>query len=93
MDGNYDLANSWIIGDRITDIQLAENIGAKGILIANKNQQSLILKEGLANSCKLFAESWEEIVSYLLLPERTASFVRNTKETQITVEIKPDSAS
>jgi imidazoleglycerol-phosphate dehydratase/histidinol-phosphatase len=90
MDGTYDLINSWVIGDRLTDIQLANNIGAKGILIGNKNQLPAISKAGLEKSCKFISENWEEILRYILLPERTASFVRNTKETQISVEINLD---
>jgi imidazoleglycerol-phosphate dehydratase/histidinol-phosphatase len=90
MDESYDLANSWVIGDRISDIQLARNIGAKGILIGDKNLLPLITKEGLNNSCKYIANSWEDILSYILLPERTASYERNTKETQISVAINLD---
>lgn len=90
LDGAYDMTNSWVIGDRLTDIQLAKNIGAKGILFGNKNLQSLLKTEDLESSCKLVAESWDEILNCILLPERTAAFVRNTKETQISVEINLD---
>jgi imidazoleglycerol-phosphate dehydratase / histidinol-phosphatase len=90
MDGKYDISNSWVIGDRLTDIELARNIGAKGILLGTKNQQQSISESNLDNACKHIAENWEQILHFLLLQERSASYVRNTKETQISVEINLD---
>jgi imidazoleglycerol-phosphate dehydratase/histidinol-phosphatase len=90
MNGSYDLANSWVIGDRITDIKLAKNLGAKGILFGNSNIKESLAKEDLLDSCKLISESWDDILACLLLPERTASYSRNTKETQIEVHINLD---
>jgi imidazoleglycerol-phosphate dehydratase / histidinol-phosphatase len=90
LDGNYDLENSWIIGDRLSDLQLAKNIGAKGILLGEKEQQSLVAKESLGEHCKLIAENWDQILNFILLPERETSYVRNTRETQISVAINLD---
>ena len=90
MDGTYDLASSWVIGDRITDIQLAKNMGAKGILLGKSDLKDAIDKEKLESSCRLITDNWNEILSCILLPERTATYVRNTKETQIEVSINLD---
>lgn len=79
INGEYDLAESYVIGDRLTDIQLAKNLGAKGILIANRDEQP----EG----CSLVTDKWEEIADYILSSDRKATVSRITKETQITVSI------
>lgn len=90
MDGTYDLQHSWVIGDRLTDLQLAGNLGAGGILISDKHHPTDLKAKGVENSCKLIASNWEDILIFLLLPERTASLTRNTKETRITVELNLD---
>ena len=76
----YDLANSYVIGDRITDIQLAENLGA----------QSIYLKEEANNRAALTTTSWDEIYTFLRLPHRVARITRNTNETKIQVELNLD---
>jgi imidazoleglycerol-phosphate dehydratase/histidinol-phosphatase len=76
----YDLANSYVIGDRKTDVQLAKNLGAKAIFIGAEP----------ADGAALSSTSWKEISDYLLLPLRKASIVRNTRETQIELEITLD---
>jgi len=76
----YDLANSYVIGDRITDIQLAENLGA----------QSIYLKEEANNRAALTTTSWDEIYTFLRLPDRVARITRNTNETKIQVELNLD---
>ena len=54
MNGDYDLANSFVIGDRLTDIQLAKNLGAKGILINDGSLAEQLEKDGLADTCSWF---------------------------------------
>ena len=85
MSGNYDLANSFVIGDRITDIQLAKNLGAKGILLNDKIRPD-IDKDTLV----LQTASWKSIYEFLKLGKRTAIVKRKTKETEIDIEIELD---
>ncbi|MBW3544612.1 MAG: bifunctional histidinol-phosphatase/imidazoleglycerol-phosphate dehydratase HisB [Bacteroidetes bacterium] len=76
----YDLANSYVIGDRRTDVQLAQNLGAKAIFIGTENDADAVLT----------TSSWKEITAHLLLPLREASIVRNTRETQIELTLTLD---
>jgi imidazoleglycerol-phosphate dehydratase / histidinol-phosphatase len=85
INGDYDLGNSFVIGDRITDVKLAKNLGSKSIFIKNYDKET-----GLENEIDKIVETWEEIYNYLKLPERKITHVRTTKETDITVEINLD---
>ncbi|MTI41571.1 bifunctional histidinol-phosphatase/imidazoleglycerol-phosphate dehydratase HisB [Fulvivirga lutimaris] len=80
----YDLENSFVIGDRLSDVQLAKNLGAKGILLDSGNKELNDLDEHTA----LVTEDWSDI--YALLTERKASVVRTTKETDINIAINLD---
>lgn len=90
LDGSYDLANSFVIGDRLTDIQLAKNLGAKGILINDGSLSTELQENGLAEYCVLITNDWDEIYAKVAAPERIAVVVRNTKETKIRVELNLD---
>lgn len=90
MDGSYDLANSFVIGDRLTDIQLAKNLGSKGILINDGSLENELQEMGLAESCVLITNDWDEIYAKVAAPDRTAKVIRNTKETKILVELNLD---
>ena len=90
LNGDYDLANSFVIGDRLTDIQLAKNLGAKGILINNGDLVEQMEKQGLANHCVLVSTDWDDIYACVASPERTAEVVRTTKETSISVQLNLD---
>ncbi len=90
LNGGYDLANSFVIGDRLTDIQLAKNLGAKGILINNGNLVEQLEKQGLANYCVLVSDDWDDIYACVASPVRTAGVVRTTKETNISVQLNLD---
>lgn len=87
-EGGYDLANSFTIGDRITDIVLAKNLGAKGIYFADDNAK--IIAENLQDVCALTTTKWEEIYRFLKLKTRTATVQRTTKETDIKIELHLD---
>ncbi len=91
LTGEYDLAESFVIGDRVTDIILAKNLGAKGILIAESAVGAEMLREaGVESSCVLVSESWGEIVEFIRLGERRVVIERATKETKIKVELDLD---
>lgn len=85
LTGDYDLANSYVIGDRITDIQLAKNLGAKSVFIKQEDAPS-----GYENDVALQTGSWEEIYQFLRLPPRNITHIRKTKETVIRLQLNPD---
>lgn len=90
MEGEYDLAGSFVIGDRLTDIQLAKNLGAKGILINNGDLADELENQDLTNTCVLISEDWDDIYACVAAPQRTATVIRNTRETQIEVKLNLD---
>lgn len=81
----YDLENSWVIGDRVTDIELAKNLGAKGILLNNGSLQEKLTATNLSAHCALVTTSWKDIYEKIL--PRKAEVRRTTKETDITVAV------
>ena len=90
LTGDYDLANSFVIGDRLTDIQLAKNLGAKGILIDNGSLSEKLEKLGLTDVCKLVTTDWDDIYACVASPERTAVVERITSETSVIVKLNLD---
>ena len=80
LNGNFDLANSFVIGDRATDIQLAKNIGSKSIFINDQPN----------SAADLSTDSWDKIYDYLRLPDRIGKVSRKTNETDITIELNLD---
>ena len=84
--GDYDIANSYVIGDRPTDVQLAKNLGSKAIYINNDN---FVLEHDEIQPV-LLVDGWNEIYELLRHPDRTASHRRSTKETDILVELNLD---
>ncbi len=89
-DGTYDLAGSFVIGDRITDVLLAKNLGAKAILYKGSKLKENLLNQGLEDTCALLAETWDEIYAYLALGERSAIVSRKTSETDIFIRLNLD---
>ena len=84
----YDLPGSFVIGDRITDVELAKNLGCKAILLSDEPE---ILKEkNLAEFCALQTSDWNKITEFLFAGERTATIKRTTKETDILIELNVD---
>jgi imidazoleglycerol-phosphate dehydratase/histidinol-phosphatase len=87
----YDLAGSYVIGDRLTDIILAKNLGAKGILICDKQKgEAMLADAGLTDVCALIAEDWWKIAEEVRRSERRATISRNTRETQISITVDLD---
>ena len=90
----YDLENSFVIGDRLTDIELAKNLGAKGILINNNNTEGedeiTVAKEELRKFIALETNDWSAIYEFLKVKERTGSSTRNTNETKIEIDVNLD---
>lgn len=91
LSGAYDLASSFMIGDRLTDIELAFNLGVKGILIMSEEDGRKALEGSkFASSCVLIANDWSKIVEYIRASDRSARIVRKTAETDITLELDLD---
>lgn len=89
--GEYDLANSYVIGDRLTDMELAANLGAKGIWLRPSNEEADRLLVGNPSlSPVLITDDWDKITEYLFAGERRAVVQRTTKETDIYVEVNLD---
>lgn len=86
LTGEYDLANSYVIGDRPTDVELAKNLGAKAIYIKNAN---FPLTDDFGVEVRS-VDTWSEISELLIKQPRRATHIRNTKETQIRVDISLD---
>lgn len=90
-DGSYDLGASYVVGDRATDILLARNLGAKGILLAPAAEGHRMLREaGAEEACVLITDSWAEIAEYIRRGERRVVVTRETRETRITVRLDLD---
>ncbi len=94
MKGDYDLTNSIVIGDRLTDIELAKNLGAKGIWLNNEPELGAGEIKGkradLGQTIVLTTTAWKDIYEHLKLPARTGSIHRQTKETDILIELSLD---
>ena len=91
---DYDLKNSFVIGDRLTDVELAKNLGAKGIYI---NDQTFLgtnevssTKEALAPYIGLETNTWSEIYEFLKLSNRSGNISRKTNETDISITLNLD---
>ena len=88
----FDLSASFVIGDRLTDMQLAKNLGAKGIFIDNNIDLGAdeVTDSALDDTIVLKTRSWEAIYNMLLLNERAVKLKRNTKETTISIDLNLD---
>jgi len=91
---DYDLANSYVIGDRLTDVELAKNLGAKGIFINDQTHlgtnEVTVTENELQQYIALETNDWEAIYRFLKATERVGSIERNTNETQIKINLNLD---
>ena len=84
---DYDIKNSYVIGDRETDVELAYNLGCKAIYLQNPTVE---VPEKLQATCALITQDWNRISDFLFAGERTASTTRKTKETDIELSLDLD---
>lgn len=90
----YDLGNSYVIGDRLTDMELAKNLGSRGIFINDETHlgtsEITVKREELEVVIALESNDWERIYEFLKLQDRTASIHRKTHETDIRIFLNLD---
>ncbi len=85
---DYDLAGSFVIGDRATDVELAKNLGCKAILL--QDDKECLKEKNLEDVCALATTDWDRIAEFLFAGERTAEVQRTTKETDIRIRLNLD---
>jgi imidazoleglycerol-phosphate dehydratase / histidinol-phosphatase len=94
LTGEYDLANSFVIGDRLTDVELAKNLGCKAIFIDHGHNMGLAevadKVEELQQYIALTTNNWDDIYAFLRKENRTATVTRKTNETDITITVDLD---
>ncbi|MEZ4841110.1 MAG: bifunctional histidinol-phosphatase/imidazoleglycerol-phosphate dehydratase HisB [Flavobacteriaceae bacterium] len=90
----YDLINSFVIGDRLTDVELAKNLGSKAIFINDETNlgtnEITVKREELDSYIALETNDWKQIYEFLKLPERVAEIYRKTNETDIYIKLNLD---
>lgn len=89
-NSGYNLAESYVIGDRLTDVELARNLGASGILFGDASRWDEVQKAGLTAWCALVSPDWDQIAEFLMQRNRYAQIKRTTRETDISVSISLD---
>jgi imidazoleglycerol-phosphate dehydratase/histidinol-phosphatase len=92
---DYDLKNSFVLGDRITDMELAKNLGAKGIYLSDANNELgedeiEASKNEVFKQIALVTKDWSQIYEFLKLKDRVQEITRNTNETNIYIKLNLD---
>ena len=88
LTGDYDLANSFVIGDRATDVELAKNMGCKAILL--QENMDILKEKNLESYCVLATTDWDKVAEFLFAGERITEVRRTTKETDIYISLNLD---
>lgn len=86
----FDLKNSYVIGDRWSDIQLAKNLGCKAIYLKGLHTLSIEQEEKFKDTIAFETDSWNEIYSFLKIGIRKILHERVTAETAISIELNLD---
>lgn len=90
----YDLENSFVLGDRITDMELAKNLGAKGIYLSDNNKLGTdeieASEHDILEHIALMSGDWSKIYEFLKLKDRVQEITRNTNETKIYIKLNLD---
>jgi len=81
----YDLQGSFVIGDRITDVKLAKNLGCKAIFMSDDTK--ILAENGLIDYCALQTVSWDRVAEFLFAGERQVTIKRTTKETDVFIQL------
>ena len=94
-EDDYDLENSFVIGDRATDVELAFNLGCKAVLLQDSTDcladgGIACTREDLFDACAFYSRDWWKVAQFIFAGKRTASAHRTTKETDILVELNLD---
>ena len=91
---DYDLENSFVLGDRITDMELAKNLGAKGIYLSDNNKlgsdEIEASEHDILEHIALISGDWSKIYEFLKLKNRVQEITRNTNETKIYIKLNLD---
>lgn len=91
---DYDLENSFVIGDRLTDMELAKNLGSKGVFINEETHLGVneitVKREELHTYIALETNDWQKIYAFLKADDRNGGIIRNTNETKIAIQLNLD---
>lgn len=87
LEGDYDLKNSYVIGDRLTDVELAVNLGCRAILLGDEKKREALSEKEYHSVCEMVTDSWDRIREHLTSPGRKASVTRETTETSVFVSL------
>ena len=90
LEGDYDLRSSYVIGDRLTDMELARNLGARGILLGEPGQEAELESSNLDVTVARICRDWDEIYRFIRSRQRCAAVKRITGETEISVRLSLD---
>lgn len=90
----YDLPNSFVIGDRLTDMELAKNLGSKGVFINDDTNlgtaEITVNRKALDDVIAIENNDWEKIYEFLKLKDRVSEISRKTNETDIYIKLNLD---